>query len=299
MTTFLKLIYFIILSKIIDIYLKQNNSKKYEYNKTKKIVFLFLIYDCINHEDIWLKFFENIDTSKYSIFIHSKTKPTLSPFLKNKLISNIKTKWGGMSIVKVQNLLLEKAITNTENYKFIFISGACIPVKNFNYIYNELTQNSYSYFNLFSNNSVFPRCNPILKHMEKDKILKAHQWCILNRAHANIILKDKRYIEWFKNIFAPDELCYINILSYHNKLDSIYLTQNVKTGGTTFTNWKKQETLLKNYDIIDYEQLMIIKNSNRLFARKFNKDCKVLLSNEIEIPLYDVLTNSIYNVSIL
>ncbi len=36
MTTFLKLIYFIILSKIIDIYLKQNNSKKYEYNKTKK-----------------------------------------------------------------------------------------------------------------------------------------------------------------------------------------------------------------------------------------------------------------------
>ena len=33
----------------------------------KKIAFCFLIYDIINHEELWNIFFKNIDTNKYNI----------------------------------------------------------------------------------------------------------------------------------------------------------------------------------------------------------------------------------------
>jgi hypothetical protein len=41
-------------------------------NNNKKIAFLFLIYDEINHEEIWKLFFNSIDINKYNIYIHYK-----------------------------------------------------------------------------------------------------------------------------------------------------------------------------------------------------------------------------------
>ena len=38
----------------------------------KKIAFCFLIYDIINHEELWNIFFQNVDTNKYNIYIHYK-----------------------------------------------------------------------------------------------------------------------------------------------------------------------------------------------------------------------------------
>jgi hypothetical protein len=40
----------------------------------KKIAFLFLIYDIINLEELWNKFFLNVDKNKYTIYIHYKRK---------------------------------------------------------------------------------------------------------------------------------------------------------------------------------------------------------------------------------
>jgi hypothetical protein len=39
----------------------------------KKLAFCFLIYDVINHEELWKLFFDRVDPSKYSIYIHYKT----------------------------------------------------------------------------------------------------------------------------------------------------------------------------------------------------------------------------------
>jgi hypothetical protein len=39
------------------------------YNNIMKIAFCFLIYDIINHEDLWNIFFANVDNNKYNIYI--------------------------------------------------------------------------------------------------------------------------------------------------------------------------------------------------------------------------------------
>ena len=88
----------------------------------KKIAFCFLIYDVINHEELWYRFFENVDKSKYSIYIHYKDATPLTYFDNYKLETQIETEYADVSIV-AQNLLLEEARKDGDQH-FIFISNS-------------------------------------------------------------------------------------------------------------------------------------------------------------------------------
>ena len=112
----------------------------------KKIAFLFLIYDVINQEEMWYNFFKNIDKNKYSIYIHYKFNKEMKYFNEYKLEKCIPTEYCKTSIVEAQNLLIETALLDVDNYKFITLSQACIPFKSFNYIYNLLIENNLAYF---------------------------------------------------------------------------------------------------------------------------------------------------------
>ena len=103
-----------------------------------KIAFIFLIYNVINHEDIWYNFFKNIDKNKYSIYIHYKIDEKLKYFEEYKIKDIVKTKYADISIVKAQNNLLKIALQDLNNTNFIFLSGSCIPLKPFNYIYETI-----------------------------------------------------------------------------------------------------------------------------------------------------------------
>jgi len=56
-----------------------------------KIAFIFLIYNVINHEELWHMFFSNIDKSKYSIYIHYKYDERLEYLEEFKVAKNIPT----------------------------------------------------------------------------------------------------------------------------------------------------------------------------------------------------------------
>ena len=112
----------------------------------QKIAFCFLIYDEIVHEEIWNLFFKNIDHNKYNIYIHYKTNKPLKYFEKYKLLSSecIHTQYADVSMPLALNVVLRKAFNeDSDNYKFIFVSGTCIPFKSFNYIYDVLTKDDY------------------------------------------------------------------------------------------------------------------------------------------------------------
>ena len=49
-------------------------------NNSKKIALCFLIYEGINHEELWYKWLENVDKSKYNIYIHYKHNNQLKYF---------------------------------------------------------------------------------------------------------------------------------------------------------------------------------------------------------------------------
>lgn len=114
---------------------------------TKVIGFCFLIYDIINHEELWNNWFKNVDKKKYKIYIHYKYDVRLKYFEKYKLDNCIETKYGDITIVHAHNMLFKQAYDDG-CIKIISLSQACIPLKTFDYIYSFLTKDQFSHFNI-------------------------------------------------------------------------------------------------------------------------------------------------------
>ena len=264
-----------------------------------KIAFLFLIYDIINHENIWFNFFNGISKNKYNIYIHYKTNDKLDYFddykINNSLITN--TIYADISIVKAQNILIKEALKDKDNKHFIFLSGSCIPLKSFNYVYNYL-DSKYSYFHIADPDDCFPDCEVALQYIPKTHIKKASQWCILNRRHSELLIKGAAdYLLWFKDTYAPDELCYISYLSYiyNNKLSNEIISTSYASPpevATTFANWEDMnykyasERELKNYKNISEDELEHLLRSKSLFGRKFKPSCYYSLNKRF---YYDII----------
>jgi len=276
----------------------------------KKIAFLFLLYDIINHENIWFQFFNGISKNKYNIYIHYKTDDRLEFFNDYKLNKTINTKYADISIVQAQNILISEALKDKNNKHFIFLSGSCIPLKSFNYIYNYLDV-KYSYFHIADPNDCFPDCEVVLKYIPKIHINKASQWSIINRPHSELLIKgseshdhNSNYLKWFKNTYAPDELCYISYLSYiYNKNGTNQLSKEIISTSytsppevaTTFANWEDMnykyvsERELKNYKNISEEELKHLLRSKSLFGRKFKPSCYYSLNKRF---YFNIITDN-------
>jgi len=242
------------------------------------LAFCFLIYDSIENAEVWETFFSSANESKYTIVIHAKKDcKNLGFFEKYKLDNPIETKYADISITYAHKLTYEKALQNKEVYRVINLSGTCIPVKSFDYIYNELINIPYSIFNTAKN--------------DKNK---SSQWFSLIRADCEIVLNDNTFINDFITTRAPEELYFIRLL-INNKCN-LHLTNNICLDALTFTNWadmdypqkyknvvlrgvgriqKKIYKGLKNYTNITDEELMLIINSKSLFARKFYNSCNL------------------------
>jgi len=237
-----------------------------------KIAFLFLIYDEINHEDMWWDFFQKADASKYSIYIHYKEYKQSLRFDKYKLEYCVPTNYGDFSIVKAQKLLLSEAVKDEDNFKFVFLSNSCIPVKDFDYIYNKLIPDNYSYFDIAKTVPYVMDDYFLNMYVSQKDMYKASQWCILNREHTEFCVEDITYMYYFKNLFAPDEHYFIMICKN-------YIDKNIKNEATTFVNWDEPDDedgcSPKTYYTITQENYDELKNSSYLFARKFDKNCVI------------------------
>jgi len=271
-----------------------------------KIAFLFLIYDMINHESIWHRYFRDVHgirKSQYNIYIHYKTDVRLEFFDEYKIHKSkiIDTKYADISIVKAQNILIKEALKDAKNTHFIFLSGSCIPLKSFDYLYHYL-EPKYSYFHVADPDDCFPDCEVALQYIPKRHIHKASQWCILNRKHAELLTDANAatassdasctYLRWFEDTYAPDELCYISYLSYiyNDTLDDEIIATSYHSPpevATTFANWEDMnykyvsERELKNYKSISEEELEHLLRSKSLFGRKFKPSCYPSLNKKI------------------
>jgi hypothetical protein len=146
---YLILLFILLIIIIFYFYYRRREHFNQDDLGTKKIAFCFLIYDSINHEKLWYDFFRNINKDKYNIYIHYKENKPLEYFEEYKLNEEdiVETKWCGIGLVEAQIKLYEYAMRDKQNYKMIMVSNSCIPLKNFNYIYDFLTKDNYSYYN--------------------------------------------------------------------------------------------------------------------------------------------------------
>jgi hypothetical protein len=279
--------------------IKEKTNKELENIKIKKIAFCFLITNEINHEELWYNFFKNIDHNKYNIYIHYKDTYNLKYFSKYVLNNCRITKWGKVSLVLASNILFREALKDNDNYKFILLSGSCIPIKSFDYIYDFLINDNNSYFNLYPFVDQDRLC--VIKNFFDTKFIsKAHQWVILNRFIINRILEygDINIIKKFGTMKCPDEHVYIMLVKYFNIDKDICISNNLSYGATTFTKWKINNNIPEdhpeNYLNISINDINNILNSKSLFARKFDRSCHVVeIDNNSIIQSSETLNNYI------
>lgn len=253
------------------------------YNVHKKICFLFMIYDRFNQPEIWDMFFEAVDTSMYSIFIHSKCDiiDDRSTILKKHVIKERwDTEWGTWSLVNVQNRLLEMGLADPSNTKFLFMSDSHIPIHDFDTVYNCIINNDFSFIDVMGRltqgntntiNDVFG--------IGKTNMFKMSQWSCLNRKHAEQLLEHENEMKVMSELsIIPDENAYICTLTgiyFPKKIENLY-NKNL-----TFVDWvipstnKLYKSHPRTYDGNELTKLLPTLRNEYLFVRKVSPHCNI------------------------
>ncbi|EXB77042.1 hypothetical protein L484_014168 [Morus notabilis] len=121
-----------------------------------KIAFLFLARRNLPLDFFWESFFENADAANFSIYVHSAPglafdeSTTRSHFFHGRQLRNsIQVGWGESTMIQAERLLLEAALEDPANQRFVLLSDSCVPLYNFSYIYNYLMASPRSFVDSF------------------------------------------------------------------------------------------------------------------------------------------------------
>ncbi|GER44911.1 Core-2/I-branching beta-1,6-N-acetylglucosaminyltransferase family protein [Striga asiatica] len=170
-----------------------------------KVAFLFLVRRSLPLDFLWESFFENVDRSMFSIYIHaepgivfdeSTTRSGL--FINRQLRNSIKVAWGEASMIAAERLLFEEALQDPANQRFVLLSDSCAPLYNFSYIYKYLMDSPRSFVDSFVDKKDVrynPKMSPVIP---RNKWRKGSQWVTLIRRHAEVVADDEIVFPIFK-----------------------------------------------------------------------------------------------------
>jgi len=235
-----------------------------------KIAFCFLTYNEIIRYDIWNLFFENICTDKYIVYIHPKIINNINLYnFEYKIVKNIvftKSK-SDISIVKATIQLLKESYNDSKITHFIFLSQSCIPLYNFNQIFNIVTLFNNSIISYIDHNKkerYYNLSSTIKTYIKYQQFIKQQPNMILVRHDVGLIINND-YTLHFKNIECPDEHYFINILLYIFK-------RHIIKNQINFCNYDLNKTQALEFNNISEEFINNIKKHGFLFMRKVNKN---------------------------
>ncbi|KAL0426668.1 UNVERIFIED_CONTAM: Glycosyltransferase BC10 [Sesamum latifolium] len=142
--------------------------------KNPKIAFLFLTPGALPFEKLWDKFFQVV--------------------------------WGKISMVDAERRLLANALKDPDNHQFVLLSDSCIPLHDFDYVYNYLMYTNVSFVDCFEDPGPHGSGRYIeymLPEVEKKDFRKGAQWFTMKRQHALIITADSLYYSKFRDHCKP------------------------------------------------------------------------------------------------
>ncbi|XP_022753417.1 uncharacterized protein LOC111301753 isoform X2 [Durio zibethinus] len=172
-------------------------------SKNSKIAFLFLTPSSLPFEKLWDMFFHGHE-GKFSVYVHaSKEKPVhVSRYFLNREIHSGEVVWGKISMVDAERRLLAHALKDPDNQHFVLLSESCVPLHNFDYVYNYLMHANMSFVDCFGDPG--PHGNGrysehMLPEVAKKDFRKGAQWFSMRRQHALIVIADSLYYSKFRD----------------------------------------------------------------------------------------------------
>lgn len=130
------------------------------------------------------------------MFDESTTRSTF--FYNRHLTNSIQVGWGEASMIQAERLVLEAALEDPANQRFVFLSDSCVPLYNFSYIYRYLMASPKSFVDSFLDKKE-GRYNPKMSSViPRSKWRKGSQWISLVRSHAELVIDDEVIFPVFK-----------------------------------------------------------------------------------------------------
>jgi hypothetical protein len=210
----------------------------------KKIALLFLTRSDLNHNQLWKNW---IDPEKYNVYNHSKI-PVENPwFAQFRIAENHPTEWGFVLLAK--QALLRAALKDPSNYKFVFLSESCVPIRNRQQVYEILTADDRSYMrwvHIWWQGDV----GRTLAEFPIEHRLGSHNWIILNRKHAEMIVNDDYWIHLASTHILAEEAYFATYFSMLGELHEF------KNELTTYVDWQRgspylfREASKENLDLL-------------------------------------------------
>lgn len=252
-----------------------------------KLALCFLLYDTVEHVSVWEKFLHGND-DKYNLYSHPKvvTEDTPGWIIQSK-IRTIKTGWCDESLVFAFLKMVKKGMEDRTNKYFCIVSGTCVPLHDFDNVYNKVFKNPQSRMNFVSKK---------YSHVFEGETHHPHsQWMILNRKQSQDALRlmdktdtkaqtflreirnkyrtHRRNGTWYS--YCMDEL-YLGewFIRLYGSTNSVGFRKQIKQGATTFVEFDKWDSdhpiLFKRKDMTK-KKLKQIKHGS-LFGRKFTSE---------------------------
>lgn len=198
-----------------------------------KTAFLALTYKSFQKEDLMKRFFNEKDSHLYNLYIHPKEDITDNYFSKYCIDASlrIKTEWGYYSLVQAACILLEEALKDPLNERFILISDSHLPLYNM----KDMTDILFSHadvlsFNFLDSRLAKYRFYKMLKMQTDDGFVDipfslhcasyVSQWFVCNRSDASVFVEaERKYRQYFKQdeLTIADE-SWFAVIAKHYKL---------------------------------------------------------------------------------
>ncbi len=230
-----------------------------------KLGFLFLTIENVYHPDIWEEFFGAEVDERCIVRMHPKPESVdlIRAEWRPRVVADpVPTRWGEVSLVVAMNRLLRSALEDEEVERFVLLSDSTIPIRSFDQVYERLAAETRSIFAYASDPELWPRCEPLLEYLPRSVVAKSHQWAVLNRKHAQLLVDhEAECLGWFTDVFAADEHVWITMLHHWG------LENEVVDGLTTYVEWPGGN--LRAFDRLSGSDIETILASECLFARKF------------------------------
>ncbi|KAK2970513.1 hypothetical protein RJ640_001718 [Escallonia rubra] len=171
--------------------------------KSPKIAFMFLSPGTLPFERLWDMFFQG-NEDRFSVYMHaSKDKPVhTSRYFIDREIRSDKVVWGKISMVDAERRLVANALKDPDNQHFVLLSDSCIPLRDFDYVYNYLMYTNVSFVDSFTDPGPHGSgrySEHMLPEVEKKDFRKGAQWFTMKRQHAVITTADSLYYTIFRD----------------------------------------------------------------------------------------------------
>ncbi|KAK5817089.1 hypothetical protein PVK06_022012 [Gossypium arboreum] len=152
--------------------------------------------------------------------------------------------WGKFSMVDIERRLLARSLLDPDNQQFLLLSDSCVPLHNFDYVYNYLMLTNVSFIDCFVDlgpHGTGRYSERMMPEVEKNAFRKGSQWFSMKRQHAIIVMADNLYYRKFKNYCKPHmdgRNCYSDehyLPTFFNMIDP----SGVANRSVTYVDWSE------------------------------------------------------------